>query len=124
MRYEGETTLQKVDKTDRRRMSAIAWKYCGPGVDHSHRDVNSATFQVEPENQTEMRDGAPFLKFNVSTPPCHLAMSQQPSRNEKDHVPTEQPQQNECSLWSLVQYECDLSPASIVCKPIYRLMKK
>ncbi|KAI9234252.1 hypothetical protein MVEG_10458 [Podila verticillata NRRL 6337] len=49
-------------------------------------------------------------------------MSQQ-SRNEKDHAPVE-PQKLECSLWSLVQYECDLAPYNIVCKPIYRLMKK
>ncbi|KAI7828078.1 hypothetical protein BC939DRAFT_444477 [Gamsiella multidivaricata] len=34
------------------------------------------------------------------------------------------PQKSECTLWSLVQYECDLSPASIVCRPVYRILKK
>ncbi|KAK3806327.1 MAG: hypothetical protein J3Q66DRAFT_358851 [Benniella sp.] len=34
------------------------------------------------------------------------------------------PQQDECTLWSLVQYECDLSPERIVCRPIYRILKK
>lgn len=77
--------------------------------------ANAATFQGEPENQC---DGVPPLEFNPTLP----QMSQQ-SRNEKDHAPVE-PQKLECSLWSLVQYECDLAPTSIVCKPIYRLMKK
>ena len=87
--------------------------------DHSHNLSYATTFQVEPENR---RDGVPFLEFYPSLP----QMSQQ-SRNEKDHAPMHapmEPQRLECSLWSLVQYECDLSPASIVCKPIYRLMKK
>ncbi|KAH7045020.1 hypothetical protein BKA57DRAFT_507399 [Linnemannia elongata] len=46
----------------------------------------------------------------------------------KPHSQQQQQQQQEqhpeCTLYSLVQYECDLSPSNIVCKPIFRLLKK
>ncbi|KAI1313375.1 hypothetical protein EDD11_002685 [Mortierella claussenii] len=34
------------------------------------------------------------------------------------------PQKSECTLWSLVQYECGLNPSKIVCRPVYRILKK
>ncbi|KAK3843443.1 MAG: hypothetical protein J3R72DRAFT_440854 [Linnemannia gamsii] len=41
---------------------------------------------------------------------------------QQDTLHTQQPP--ECTLYSLVQYECDLSPSNILCKPVFRLLKK
>ncbi|CAO3567171.1 unnamed protein product [Mortierella alpina] len=52
----------------------------------------------------------------------HEHQHQQQSSADPVHIVT--PQKSECSLWSLVQYECDLSPERIVCKPVFRLLKR
>ncbi|KAI8358377.1 hypothetical protein B0O80DRAFT_280665 [Mortierella sp. GBAus27b] len=60
-------------------------------------------------------------------------MQQQPQQREQrersNHLADEPAAKiasssSECSLWSLIQYECDLSPERIVCRPVYRIMKK